>query len=276
MSIVDETITARDTWQQWRAQRAEDLSAPFGWLSLTALIWLSDEPAAYRQLPGKWWGTQGKIFVQANATDKIAVGDSSTSGEIPAELGFEGLHEVEVPEASSTIGAVLEDGTRVEFITRTGQPALRLRGTQVQPLADGGLVPVFAYDPQWVKSTTLTWYPTAIQEQVTGAQPGLIHNVQVVGQIEFEHEGLTYALKVVGQRGGPAQILFTDTAPGTAPWRILSLPVVESASESTTLEVDFNYTYNLPYAFSDYGTCPAPLPENVLKVAIAAGEKSPR
>jgi uncharacterized protein (DUF1684 family) len=104
----------------------------------------------------------------------------------------------------------------------------------------------------------------------------LIHNVQVVGQIEFEHEGSTYALKVVGQRGGPAQILFTDTAPGTAPWRILSLPVVESASESTTLEVDFNYTYNLPYAFSDYGTCPAPLPENVLKVAIAAGEKSPR
>jgi uncharacterized protein (DUF1684 family) len=38
--------------------------------------------------------------------------------------------------------------------------------------------------------------------------------------------------------------------------------------------LDFNRAYNPPCAFSAYATCPLPLPRNVLRVRIEAGEKA--
>jgi uncharacterized protein (DUF1684 family) len=40
--------------------------------------------------------------------------------------------------------------------------------------------------------------------------------------------------------------------------------------------IDFNRTINLPFAFTAYGTCPAPVAGNRLGVPVTAGEKKPR
>jgi uncharacterized protein (DUF1684 family) len=37
--------------------------------------------------------------------------------------------------------------------------------------------------------------------------------------------------------------------------------------------LDFNLAYNPPCAFTPYATCPLPPPQNVLNVAIEAGEQ---
>jgi hypothetical protein len=42
------------------------------------------------------------------------------------------------------------------------------------------------------------------------------------------------------------------------------------------VEIDFNRAINFPYAFTDYGTCPAPPAGNTLPVAVTAGELAPR
>lgn len=273
MTITD--VTTQDTWQAWRAERATELSIPFGWLSLNGLVWLSDEPAEYPGLPGKWWGAQERISVQLDEADSVAVGDSATTGAVPSVLGFAGTHQISAPEGSSTIGAVLADGTRVEFLTRTGKQVLRLRSTEIQALADGGLVPAFEYNPVWLKTATITWSAKQQSEIVAAAQPGLSHNVKVPGTLSFEHEGQTHVLRLTGERGGAISVLFSDTSQGVAPWRILTLKA-RGLGEVEDIEVDFNYTQNLPFAFSDFGTCPAPLAGNHLTVPVEAGERSPR
>ena len=40
--------------------------------------------------------------------------------------------------------------------------------------------------------------------------------------------------------------------------------------------IDFNRTINLPFAFTAYGTCPAPVPGNRLGLPVTAGEKKVR
>ena len=52
--------------------------------------------------------------------------------------------------------------------------------------------------------------------------------------------------------------MFGDAAPGDA-----------------TVRLDLNRAVNLPYAFSDFGTCPAPVEGNHVPFAVTAGERRP-
>ena len=75
--------------------------------------------------------------------------------------------------------------------------------------------------------------------------------------------------------GRPARISPSATGPTarlTAPWRVVSTSI---PTETGALVVDFNRTVNLPFAFTEYGTCPAPVPENTLPLAVTAGELAP-
>ena len=44
--------------------------------------------------------------------------------------------------------------------------------------------------------------------------------------------------------------------------------------EDGNVIIDFNKAYNPPCAFTPYATCPLPPRENILSVAIEAGEKN--
>jgi uncharacterized protein (DUF1684 family) len=46
-------------------------------------------------------------------------------------------------------------------------------------------------------------------------------------------------------------------------------------TETGALVIDFNRAVNLPFAFTEFGTCPAPVPANQVPVAITAGELAP-
>jgi uncharacterized protein (DUF1684 family) len=78
--------------------------------------------------------------------------------------------------------------------------------------------------------------------------------------------------------GWPARtglaLLFHDATNDvtSAPWRTV---VTEAPDPEGNLVVDFNRAVNLPFAFSDHGTCPAPVSGNRIAVAVTAGEKRP-
>ena len=50
---------------------------------------------------------------------------------------------------------------------------------------------------------------------------------------------------------------------------------VEGDPASGVGVLDLNRAVSYPYAFSDFGTCPAPVDGNVLPFPVAAGEKAP-
>ncbi|MHA7134848.1 DUF1684 domain-containing protein [Oerskovia turbata] len=52
--------------------------------------------------------------------------------------------------------------------------------------------------------------------------------------------------------------------------------VVAARGAVETLRLDLNRTLNLPFAFTNFGTCPRPVEGNVLPFSVEAGEKAPR
>ncbi|MEU4391438.1 DUF1684 domain-containing protein [Kribbella sp. NPDC023855] len=59
----------------------------------------------------------------------------------------------------------------------------------------------------------------------------------------------------------------------TAAWRAVITGRVQG---DRTVVVDFNWAINLPFAFTPFGTCPAPIIGNHLPLPVTAGEKKRR
>ena len=94
------------------------------------------------------------------------------------------------------------------------------------------------------------------------------------GQLKFEVDGTPVVLTVYREVDGAEYFLpFMDTTTGDESYsdgRYLDLP----ATGDGRLLVDFNYAYNPYCAYNPNWSCPIPLVENRLPVAITAGEKT--
>lgn len=259
----------------WHAARERELREPYGWLSPTALLWPTATPRRLPGVPGEWWVADGKLCTRAAAGDPAPlVGERVEQG---------GLTSIGVSEGHSRIlGTFLPEGrdeaddeheVAVEVVLRTGRYGVRLRDPQAATRTGFDDVPTFEHDAAWVLDAPVRWYDEPERVTVGAALPRLVHHVQVVGAVEIEHD---HVLFLTGTYAEPT-LLFTEETDGTAPWRILR-PEVPSTTPGTsdTLELDLNRAVNLPYVFTGFGTCPAPLSGNHLPFAVTAGEKAPR
>lgn len=259
----------RDLWVAWRAERDAGLAEHHGWLTLTALHQLTDVPTAYDQLPGRWWADRHGIHVEVTAADGLRAGDTS-AGRAVEDEPFEGVHSVDVSTAGSTIAAIVPGDVAVEAGIRSGRPILRVRDPRA-PMATGfSGVPTFDYDPSWVLEAPVRWYAQPEPAVVGAAQPGFSHEVTVTGEVDLVRDGQSVTLRLVGDAPGSASLLFTDTSEETPAWRSLT---VDTAGETEgTVVLDLNRAYDMPCAFSDFGTCPQPVEGNDVPFAVTAGE----
>jgi uncharacterized protein (DUF1684 family) len=61
----------------------------------------------------------------------------------------------------------------------------------------------------------------------------------------------------------------SETYPGG---RFMYMPPPDPADPERRMVVDFNRAYNPPCVFTEFATCPVPLPENRLPFRVDAGE----
>jgi uncharacterized protein (DUF1684 family) len=117
--------------------------------------------------------------------------------------------------------------------------------------------------------------PADVETEVTvaTARPDLLQQAHVVGTVEVELGGAWHALAATPSGDGLA-LLFHDLTNDvdSAPWRVVR---TDAPAPDGTIEVDLNRAVNLPFAFTEFGTCPAPVDGNRLPVAVTAGEKRP-
>jgi len=66
-------------------------------------------------------------------------------------------------------------------------------------------------------------------------------------------------------------VIETNTVSTYGAGRYLYVPRPDAAGKTI---IDFNKAYNPPCAFTAFATCPLPPKQNVLSVAITAGEKN--
>ena len=264
MTTMTSTLdTARRAWDEWRATRTGDLSAPHGWLSLTGLHWLVGEAAPVADLPGTWASVEGGVELTASAADGVVLDGTPVEGT------------VRIGTVEGAPGILVEIGDRrVEVVQRTGMHALRVRDPKSPTLAAFTGVPVFDFQDRYVLDARFVPFATTRAVVVGAVVEGLQHHHDAVGTVRFDLDG-PQELTVFRSAKG-STVLFTDATSGvttTGTTRSISVP---EPDDDGHVVLDFNRASNLPCAFTDHATCPLPPAENRLTVPVAAGEKDPR
>lgn len=263
--------------EAWRAKREQDLRAPDSWLSLAGLFHLYN----------------GHFTLGSDASNEILLPASA-----PAQLG---TLDFQAGKATLTITCtepVLVDGKAVRHATlvdngnrksptsvTTGsvtffvhsfgeQFGIRIKDSANPAIAAFGGCRWYEVKPEYRLLGRYVAHdmPNAIPIQTT-AQVADIY--KSVGAVEFELAGEALRL-LVQDYGVPNQraIVMRDATSGKStypPARFLNVQL----NPDGTAVVDFNKAYSPPCAFTPYATCPLPPRENILPVAIEAGEMYP-
>jgi uncharacterized protein len=95
----------------------------------------------------------------------------------------------------------------------------------------------------------------------------------------FDLEGVKNRLLILevmdmGPQRGKLFLAFADESSGIETYGAGRYIDIKKVPAATTIELDFNLAYNPYCAYTESFSCPFPPKENILKVAILAGEKS--
>ncbi len=257
-------------WAAWHTERVEQLRAPHGWLSLTALHWLTPEPSTIEGLPGRWSATAEGVRITAAATDGLVVRDGAGPVDGAPLDGTVVLHPVD-----GQPGVLVAAGERVvEVARRTDAHALRVRDPQSPTRTGFTGVPAFDVDERWVLDAHFEPYATPRPITVEAVVAGLQHFPTALGVVRFSLDDTVHELVALAGREGGLSLHFRDATSGDTTYPGGRTVAVDDPVDGR-VQIDLNRLVNLPCAFTDFATCPLPPAGNVLAVAVEAGERSP-
>lgn len=260
----------------WHNKRIRDLKAPDGWVNLAGLFWL--QPGKNRfgsdaknelvfnhpDMPGLAgyfdWGKNGDVqWMSANGVS-VTIQDSS-------------IHDALVYQNGQPGGPLLSMGHfRWNIIKRNDKTGIRFRDLENQLLAKFADIERFPVDSIWRIPAHLEFsqQPTIAIANVLGQ----ISAQETPGKLVFSIQGIDYRLDALEETPGELFIIFGDATSGKETYpagRFLYMPKPKLGEISY---IDFNKAFNPPCAFSLFATCPLPPKQNILPVAITAGEKN--
>ena len=265
MTVTDDRQNLAADWQRWHDEREETLREPHGWLALTALEWLDETPRALADLPGTWRATgDGTVEIAAAAADGVEVDGERVDGT-------RAVHPVDgAPGVLVTVGERV-----VELARRTDSYALRVRDPEAATRTAFRGVPHFPVDARWVVPGLFEPYETPQRITVGAVVDGLAHFPTAVGTVTFDLDGREHRLVALAGKGGGLTLHFHDATNATSTYGGGRILRTADPDGDGALVVDLNRTVNLPCAFTAFATCPLPPADNVLDVAVEAGEKRP-
>ncbi|MHC4809241.1 MAG: DUF1684 domain-containing protein [Planctomycetota bacterium] len=268
-SPTDDLAAATDAWH---AERVAALTAPDGWLSLVTLAWLAPGPnrvgrdpaaaVAYAGLPADHVGT---LHVD---------GDGGIRFEPAAGVAVTGVPDDGMlrTDADGPPTVVQVGRCRFEVIIRGGRPAVRMRDPEADSRVGFNGIERFPVDPAW--SIEAAFEPAAGGEEVAvDSVIGVVDQTAVAGRARFEQGGR--AVDLVLHPGGAEDryfLVFGDATNGRETSGGGRFLLVERSGPGT-VRLDFNRAYNPPCSFTDFATCPLPVPGNRLPFAVTAGER---
>jgi uncharacterized protein (DUF1684 family) len=275
------TAPAARTAEAWRQQYEAGLRADYGWLSVAGLTFLlpgihtigslasSDIrlPAGHAPLEvGRLVVTpQGTTLYLRSGVQALLNGKAA-----PARIR---LHKAErgAPGQPSTqpdkvrVGRVEfhlhESGSRLALRVRDPESPIRIgfQGTRWFPVAEAARV-VATLKP-FAASRTVP-VRNILGDEEPYRSPGVL---------EFTWDGTPVRLLAFTSTKARLQVIFRDASFGRETYGT-RYAYAEPLGDGR-YAIDFNRAYNPPCAYNPYTTCPTPPAENVLSVAIRAGEK---
>lgn len=253
--------SAADEHEAWRKDRLARLTGDDGWLTLTGLHWL--EPGQNRIAPAP-----GLIFHRRGRTVRFELDASPPPPPRPVLLNGEPARAASLRPNDDQITT----GTRTFFvILRGNRVAIRERDTQSAARAAFKGLALYPFNPQLRLEAKWLPYAKPVTRRIVNVAK-TVDEYQAPGQAEFQIAGRTLRLEPVIEDDHLFYI-FKDLTAGKTTYpagRFIELPKPKGGIAI----VDFNRAYNPPCAFTPYATCPLPLKQNHLPVAIEAGERA--
>lgn len=262
-----DTVFAAD-WQLWHTDYERKRSDPHGFLAITHLHWLTEQPAELAAAPGSWRVAGDVVRVSLGAGESLRR-DGVELNTTGAELVFGPIDERDGIELTSA-------DMVLELAKRGGEYILRPRDPRNALLRNYRGTPAFAPDESYLVPARYVAFQQPRETRVGAAVDGIQHLYQAPGEVRFRLAGEDHRLVVFsGHSPGTFTVLFTDATSGVSTYPATRSLTFASPAPGGSTVLDFNRAVNLPCAYTDFATCPLAPAKNRLSVAVEAGEKTP-
>lgn len=257
---------------RWRVKKYDDLVKENGWLALAGLHWLKE----------------GRNLIGANPMCEVSLPESAPTflGVIEKKgktIRFQvtaGIQvEINGKLAGNTILKTSRDKhpsyitwNRIRMVVHehAGRYAVRVWDNSREERFSLPPLKWFPIDRQFCFQARYTAYP----EPKTSGQPDSIGDTvedRLDGFLTFTHEGKKYRLDVTLVKDDKLFVKFKDLTSGREtypPSRYLYTEPLKNGK----VNLDLNYAYSPPCAFTPYATCLFAPPQNHLPFRVEAGE----
>jgi len=273
--VVDEAYI--DEIETWDSNRIVRLKSKSGWLNLAGLYWLAEGENSFGS--GK---DNSVIFPEGLCDEKLGVfilrGDSvfmkiNKGVDIMIDSVQVDSENIQLLGVGSQKKLPLVTHRSLAWFMKyqDGKLGIRLRDYEHPNIEKLHKIDRFPIDKKWKIEGEFIAFDSARIVAVPDVLGGTSRDT-VLGKIVFQIDNNSYEI-LPFKSGDQYFLVFGDPTNKKETYGAGRFLYADIPAEGTKVILDFNKAYNPPCAFTDYATCPIPIPENRLKVAIVAGEK---
>ncbi len=265
-----------DEIEEWKIKRVNSLKSENGWLNLAGLFWLEEGKNSFgTATTNNIVFPKGSIAANAgffNLTDQEVTINSAKGVQILVNDQLVKPNEIVFSKGLAKLVSMSYGSMHWTIIKREDKIGIRLRDY------NSPLVKSFTGTDRF--STDSNWRFDAILQEPTSPSTIPIANVlgqtiqmKFLGKLIFTINGQTVSLDAVEEEA-QLFVIFGDLTNKKETYGAGRFLYAAKPDASGKTVVDFNKAFNPPCAFTPYATCPLPPKQNMLNVAITAGEKT--
>lgn len=261
--------------EAWFQDRVKSLKSEEGWLNLVGLHWLEAGETSFGTAPESGFmlgfgGFPDTIGVFSLEGDKVYFSPNTDSI-------FSGAQEVKerikIFDSETHVSERLTlKSLRWNIIKRADAYGVRLRDLETPALTEFDGIERYPVELDWRLKARFVPYEPIREIPITNVL-GQTTPTPSPGYLEFEKDGNTYKIDALDAEDELYLIIADKTSGGDTYGGGRYLYVKKPVSGDLVI-LDFNKAYNPPCVFSPHATCPLPPRQNMLDLAITAGEKT--
>lgn len=262
-----------DGIRKWRQEQEDHLKVERGWLSVAGLFWLSDgansvgsDPSSKVRLPAGSPANLGTIQFQGGTARFTATegADVRVNG-LPASPNQVLKSDAQGAPDKLTIGSIT-----LTVIQRGARTGIRMYDQNAKTLREFTGRKWYDVDPKFHVRATYTPYLPPKDMPITNIL-GDTSIEKCVGYVTFVLGGKKLTLQALDE----GDVLFFNIRDKTSGETTYTAGrfLYTSKPKNGYVDLDFNRAENPPCAFTTFATCPLPPKENILPIAVTAGEK---
>jgi uncharacterized protein len=268
--------TYRQTINDWRKERDENIRKENSWLALAGLYWLKlgknqfgSDPKNEVQLPERIPANMGyfeyngrSVSLRTNSGQKVEVNDKPTDFAILQ------------PDISENPSYIKLEGIQMVVIQRGNRMGVRMWDNQSEKCASFPARTWYDIDEAFNLPAAFTAYDhpkMAYFPDLTGERA----EFPVEGYVSFEYNGQSHQLDINKEDDGTLFLRFSDLTSQDETYPT-GRYLVADVQPDGNIFIDFNKAYNPPCAFTDFATCVFAPEQNHLNFRVTAGETYPR